>query len=38
MLDRQQAETIMPLVKGHIDCCADCRERYETLVTILESP
>lgn len=37
-IDDHQAETIMPLVKGHLDCCPDCRERYETLITILKTP
>ncbi len=34
----QDAETIMPLVKGHLEHCVDCTERYETLLRIVESP
>jgi hypothetical protein len=34
----QDAETIMPLVKGHLEHCVDCTERYEALLMILEEP
>lgn len=27
---------LMPLVKYHLDLCADCREEYEALLRILE--
>lgn len=33
----QDAETIMPLVKGHLEHCVDCTERYEALLRILET-
>lgn len=32
----QNAEAIMPLVKGHLEHCVDCTERYEALLRILE--
>ncbi len=32
----QDAQAIMPLVKGHLDHCVDCTERYEALIRILE--
>lgn len=32
----QDAEAIMPLVKGHLEHCVDCTERYEALLRILE--
>lgn len=32
----QDAEAIMPLVKGHLEHCVDCSERYEALLRILE--
>ncbi len=28
---------ILPQVAAHIDCCADCREEYDALVTILQA-
>jgi hypothetical protein len=34
----QDAETIMPFVKGHLEHCVDCSERYEALLIILEEP
>lgn len=36
--NHQDAATIMPLVKGHIEHCVDCTERYEALLRILEEP
>lgn len=30
------AAVLMPLVKGHLDHCVDCTERYEALIRILE--
>ena len=32
----QDAAALMPLVKGHLDHCIDCTERYDTLIRILE--
>ncbi len=32
----QDAQRIMPLVKGHLEHCIDCTERYEALLRILE--
>jgi hypothetical protein len=34
----QDAEAIMPLVKGHLENCVDCSERYEALLRILGEP
>lgn len=36
---RADAERLLPLVKGHLDHCADCSARYEALlrITTLES-
>ena len=34
----QDAESIMPLVKGHLEHCVDCTEHYEALLMILEEP
>jgi hypothetical protein len=36
--NHQDAESIMPLVKGHLENCVDCTERYEILLKILEDP
>lgn len=33
----QDAAAIMPLVKGHLEHCVDCTERYEALLKILEA-
>lgn len=33
----QNVAEIMPLVKGHISDCPDCTERYEALITILQT-
>jgi hypothetical protein len=33
----EQAQQLMPLVKNHMDICADCREEFEALLTILQS-
>ena len=32
----RDAARLMPLVKGHLDHCVDCTERYESLLRILE--
>ena len=37
VVNHQDAETLMPLVKGHLEQCVDCTERYDALVKILES-
>lgn len=33
---KEDMAAIMPLVKGHVDHCPDCTERYEALLAILE--
>jgi hypothetical protein len=37
VVNHQDANILMPLVKGHLEHCIDCTERYEALVKILES-
>jgi hypothetical protein len=29
--------TLLPAVEAHLICCADCREEFEALVTILRA-
>jgi hypothetical protein len=36
-VSERDAARLMPLVKGHLDHCVDCTERYEALLRILES-
>lgn len=31
-----EAETLMPLVRHHLDMCPECYERYEALMYILK--
>lgn len=37
VVNHKDAETLMPLVKGHLEHCVDCTERYDALIKILES-
>jgi hypothetical protein len=32
----KDADKIMPLIREHLDICADCCEQYEALLTVLE--
>jgi hypothetical protein len=32
-----EASTAMPLVRDHLDKCADCRSKFEALLTALRS-
>jgi hypothetical protein len=34
--NHEDAEAVMPLVKGHLEHCVDCTDRYEALLKILE--
>lgn len=34
VVSRDDAERLLPLVKGHLDHCVDCTERYEALLRI----
>ena len=34
VVSRADAERLLPLVKGHLDHCVDCTERYEALLQI----
>jgi hypothetical protein len=36
VVGERDAAKLMPLVKSHIEHCADCSERYEALLRILE--
>ena len=36
VVDEAEAAQVMPLVKEHLEHCPDCRERYETLLVILQ--
>ncbi len=36
-LSRLEASTAMPLVSDHLDKCADCRSKFEALLTALRS-
>lgn len=36
IVDDAEAAQVMPLVKRHLEHCPDCRERYETLLVILQ--
>jgi hypothetical protein len=29
---------LMPLIRHHLETCMDCREEYEALIRVLESP
>jgi hypothetical protein len=33
----EDPETLLPLIKQHIEICSCCREEYETLLKILEA-
>lgn len=33
----EDAAALMPLVRNHVELCADCCEEFETLLRILES-
>ena len=35
--DNQDLETLMPLVKKHVDHCPDCGPRFEILLDILQN-
>ncbi len=35
--NQEEAVTLMPLVKNHIDGCPDCHDRYEALLQILQT-
>lgn len=37
IVDDQEAELLMPLVKAHIDACPDCHQEFEVLLDILRS-
>jgi hypothetical protein len=32
-----EARSVMPLVRDHLDKCADCRSKFEALLTALRS-
>ncbi len=32
----EDAASVMPMVKHHVDMCPDCREEFEALVRVLE--
>lgn len=34
----EDVASLMPMVKQHLDICGDCREEYEALLNILQSP
>lgn len=34
----EDASHLMPLVQKHLDMCPDCREEYETLLQMMETP
>ena len=34
-LSRVEARSVMPLVRDHLDKCADCRSKFEALLTAL---
>ena len=34
--NHKDAEAMMPLVKGHLEQCVDCTERFEALLKVLE--
>lgn len=31
-----EAASLMPLLREHLDCCPDCYEEYEALLSVLE--
>ena len=33
----EDAEHMMPRIKHHLDLCIDCREEYESLISIISS-
>jgi len=33
----EEAKLLMPLVKNHLDICADCRGEYEVLLRVLKT-
>ena len=33
----EDAETIMPLIKRHLEMCKDCHEEYEALMQVLQA-
>jgi hypothetical protein len=33
----EDAEHMMPLIKHHLEMCADCREEYESLLSVITS-
>ncbi len=35
--EREDASSLMPLVKHHLDSCSDCRDCFETLLEILKA-
>ena len=35
--DGEEAKLLMPLVKNHLDICADCRNEYEVLLHVLQT-
>ena len=37
MASAEKVEEIMPLVKGHIDRCSNCKDVYSMLLSILQS-
>lgn len=37
MAKGEDAAHMMPLIKHHLDMCIDCREEYESLLSILNS-
>lgn len=35
-VDRRDAAQLMPLIREHLDVCAECCEEYEALLTVLK--
>jgi hypothetical protein len=33
----EDADHMMPLIKHHLDMCVDCREEYESLLSVISS-
>ena len=33
----EDAASLLPLIKHHLDMCSDCREEYEALLEVLEA-
>lgn len=38
VLEHEEAEILMPLVKRHLELCVDCREEFEVLLRALQRP